>query len=68
MEEDIDRRDLFVINDGNGRPKCNPFRKCSALHGHANRHNSRYWTTDNFHWKRKEHIQYPEMFNFYGFD
>lgn len=34
-----------------------------TLHGHAHRQNCRYWSTENPHWIRDEHTQYPEKVN-----
>ena len=33
------------------------------LTGNVNRHNSRYWSNDNPHWKRDNHTQYPQKVN-----
>ncbi|GAB1865891.1 DUF4817 domain-containing protein [Camponotus japonicus] len=33
------------------------------LTGNVNRHNCRYWTNENPHWKRDNHTQYPQKVN-----
>lgn len=33
------------------------------LNGNVNRHNCRYWATENPHWIRENHTQYPQKIN-----
>lgn len=71
MEDDFDRRTYFcelmmdmldnnIINleDVMFSDECT-----FSLSGHANRQNCRYWSTENPHWMREEHTQYPVKVN-----
>lgn len=34
-----------------------------TLHGHVNRHNCRYWASENPHWMVESHTQHPQKLN-----
>lgn len=71
MEDDFDRRTYFceqmmAMLDNNVIQLEHVLfsDECTfTLHGHANRQNCRYWSTENPHWMREEHTQYPEKVN-----
>ncbi|KAJ8960168.1 hypothetical protein NQ318_003890 [Aromia moschata] len=70
-EDDFDIRILFceqmmqMIDDNTLQIKNVLFLDESTftLHGHANRHNCRYWSRENLHWMRELHTQNPEKVN-----
>ena len=74
MEDDFDRRTYFceemmAMLDNNVIQLEHVLfsDECTfTLHGHANRQNCRYWSAENPHWMREEHMQYPEKVNVWG--
>lgn len=71
MEDDFDRRINFceefmeMVNNNIIQLEYVMFSdECTfLLNGHANRQNCRYWSTENPHWIREEHTQYPQKVN-----
>lgn len=73
-EDDPDRRSEFCEWAMNTSTRDNQFfsRVCFSdeatfsLHGEVNRHNCRYWATENPHWMHETHTQNPQKMNLWA--